>query len=202
MAYPRQPLEDYILSRLQARLMIFLKKGGDAILREYIVEELAQVAIDPKEEIARVEAELATLKKNADRLLDNLTATNRDFVDEKLVGIRGRMRELEAQREDLTAMNAGQLTVEAVTAQALAQIERFRQALAHGSMVQQKEFLRGLVAGITLYPGENRGVVRFYDLIPASFKFSGGTPEELEKMRVWPDQEAFRWRQEGWIQAA
>ncbi len=108
-----------------------------------------------------------------------MTAANRDFVDEKLVGIRSRLRELEARREDLTAMNAGRLTVEAVTAQALAQIERFRQALRHGSMAQQKELLRGLVASITLYPGENRGVVRFYDLIPASFKFSGGSRRKL-----------------------
>ena len=49
------------------------------------------------------------------------------------------------------------------------------------------------MAGITLYPGENRGVVRFHDLIPASFKFSGGTPEELEKMQDRPALAVFRW---------
>jgi hypothetical protein len=53
-------------------------------------------------------------------------------------------------------------------------------------MAQQKELLRGLVASITLYPGENRGVVRFYDLIPASFKFSGGSrPKLYRRMRIY-----------------
>jgi hypothetical protein len=85
-------------------------------------------------------------------------------------------------------------------------------------MAQQKEFLRGLVAGIKLYPGEHRGVIEFYDLLslvtgrsdvaassgrrPASFKFSAGTPEELKKMQVWDAAESFCWRPEGWILAA
>ncbi len=48
----------------------------------------------------------------------------------------------------------------------------------------------------------NRGVIRFYDLIPASFKFSGGTGEELEKMRDrWP-RETFWWGGSEWRLAA
>jgi hypothetical protein len=49
---------------------------------------------------------------------------------------------------------------------------------------------------------ENRGVVRFYDLIPASFQFSGGTPEEPEKMQFAASMEGFRWGGDGWRLAA
>jgi hypothetical protein len=52
--------------------------------------------------------------------------------------------------------------------------EKFREVLAQDSIHEKKEFLRGLVAGIRLFPSENRGVIMFYDLIPASFKCSAG----------------------------
>jgi site-specific DNA recombinase len=201
-AYPRDPLEDYILGRVQARLTVFLEEGGDKILRQYIAEEIARSAIDPKEELKRVRSELAGLKKDADRLLDNLTESNRDFVDEKLVGIRRRLRELEAREHELATVADGPLDVEAVTAQALAHLAKFREVLDHGSILQRKEFLRGLVAGITLYPSENRGTVTFYDLIPASFKCRAGTPDVLEKMPWWRREERFRAEDEGWSKAA
>ncbi len=55
---------------------------------------------------------------------------------------------------------------------------------------------------ITLYPGKNREVVRYYDLLPASFKYRGGTGDELEKMQFWAAEEEFRWGGEVWRRAA
>ncbi len=43
-----------------------------------------------------------------------------------------------------------------------------------------------MIADITLYPSKNRGVVRYYDLLPASFKYSGGSrPKLYRRMRVY-----------------
>ena len=95
-------------------------------------------------------------------LLDNLTAANRDFVDEKLIGIRSHMRDLEAQQQELESVADGPLDAEAATTQALAHVARLREVLEQGSIVQQKEFLKGMIADITLYPSKNRGVVRYY----------------------------------------
>jgi DNA invertase Pin-like site-specific DNA recombinase/phage host-nuclease inhibitor protein Gam len=169
VAYPIKPLEEYILNRLKERLMVFLKDGGEKILRSYIADELAATGIDPKKELEDIQSELARLKGDADRLLDNLTAANRDFVDERLTAIRLRTRELEAKQYELEAVAEGPLDLEAATTQALAQIERFREVLDQGTIIQQKEFLRGMIAGITIHPGKHRGVVTYYDLLPASF---------------------------------
>ena len=107
--------------------------------------------------------------------------------------------------------------MKAAVAAALAQIRKLQEVLAHGAIVKQKDFLRGLVAGITLYPSRHEGVIRFYDrlllagggpdsptagLPPASLEFIGWTPEDLEKMQVLGATERFRWRLEGWRQAA
>jgi hypothetical protein len=59
-------------------------------------------------------------------------------------------------------------------------VRRFRQALAKGSIVEQKELLRGFIAGITLTPSKNTGVITWHDL-PTSFKFSGGTRQKLSR---------------------
>lgn len=109
-------LEDYILSRLQARLMVFLNDGGDQILRQYIREELTHGSTNPKAQLNCVESELAALKMDVDRLLNNLTQGSRDFVDEKLKEIRSRKRELEAKRENLQDMVVDVPDVEALTA--------------------------------------------------------------------------------------
>jgi hypothetical protein len=178
-AFDAGPLEEYILSRVQARLMVFIQEGGDKILREYIADEITRTAVDPGTELAHVKSEHAAQKKDADRLLDNLTAANRDFVDEKLMGIRRRLRELEAREQELEMKATGTLDVEALTARVLAHVAKLSEVMEHGSIVEKKEFLRGLVAGITLFPSENRGVITFYDLIPASFKCSTGNRQKL-----------------------
>jgi DNA repair exonuclease SbcCD ATPase subunit len=83
----------------------------------------------PLDHYTRINSQLTALKKDADRLLDNLTAANRDFVDEKLIGIRSRIRDLEACQQELESVADGPLDIEAATAQALAQVERLREVL-------------------------------------------------------------------------
>jgi len=84
---------------------------------------------------------------------------------------------------------------------AMAQVRRFRQVLAQGAIVEQKELLRGFIAGITITPSKDRGIITWYDL-SASFSISGGTGDEAEKMQRWASQEAICWGREGWREAA
>lgn len=55
------------------------------------------------------EAAQALRLKRVDRLLDNLTSANRDFVDEKLAALRPRLREMEARQKELERMADGPL---------------------------------------------------------------------------------------------
>jgi hypothetical protein len=50
--------------------------------------------------------------------------------------------------------------------------------LAQGTIVEQKELLRGFIAGITITPSKDSGVITWYDL-PASFKCSGWNRQKL-----------------------
>ena len=117
-------------------------------------------------------------------------------MDEKLIGIRREASRTGGPASETGDDGVGHVDIEALTAQALAHLAKFREVLAQRSIHEKKEFLRGLVAGITLFPSENRGVITFYDLIPASFKCSAGTLTVAEKMQVWWQEERFRWEGE------
>src|SRR6266699_913117 len=67
-----------------------------------------------------------------------------------------------AREEDIQVRAAQTLDVEATVEAAL----------------EQKELLRGFIAGISLNPSQNRGVITWFDL-PASFKFGGGRRDIL-----------------------
>jgi hypothetical protein len=106
-------------------------------------------------------------------------------VDEKLGEIRRRLRDLEAKEEELQTRATQTPDVEAAVEAALAQVRRLKEVLAHGSIVEQKELLRGFVGGIALTPSQHRGVITWYDL-PASLIFRGGSrPKLYRRMRAY-----------------
>jgi DNA invertase Pin-like site-specific DNA recombinase len=201
VAYPQEPLESYLIGRLQTRLQVFLTKGGEKVLRQMVREALAQAGPNPEKALADTRTEITRLRKDVDRLLANLTAGNRDFIDTKLGEIRRRLRDLEAKEEELQTRATQIPDLEATVEAALAQVRRLKEVLAHGSIVEQKELLRGFVGGIVLTPSQHRGVITWYDL-PASLIFRGGTRAEAEKMQPWASKEAIRWAREAWTEAA
>jgi len=97
------------------------------LLRKFIQEEILAKATDPREEIATVKPELASLEAEVNRLLDIATPANRDLVDERLgKKIRVRKQDLEARLADLERIDYQPIDLEAATREALA---RFRDVL-------------------------------------------------------------------------
>lgn len=85
-------------------------------------------------------------------------------MDEKLDQIRRRLRDLHAQVDDLCARATRTPDIEAAVDVALDQLGSIRQVLAQGSIIEQKALLRGFIAGITLTPSQDRGVITWYQL--------------------------------------
>ena len=94
-------------------------------------------------------------------------------MDDKLATIRSRLRELQAKEEGILSLPSGTQNIEATVEAALAQVRRFAKFLAQGSIVEQKELMRGFIAGITIAPSKDRGVITGYDL-PALLSAAGG----------------------------
>ncbi len=160
----RDPFENLILGRVEKRLRKYLARGGEGILRKFIAEEILAKTPDPREEITKLNSELAALEVEANRLLDIATPANRDFVDERLGKIRARRQEVEPRLADLERVDFQPVDLEAATRDALAYLARFREVLEEGTLEQRKEFLRGFVHEIAIDPDTARGVITFYEL--------------------------------------
>ena len=128
-----------------------------------------------------IDDELSRLKADIDRLLDSITPINKDLIDERLVGLKNRRRELEARREMIARNAERKVDLEAATHAALAYLKHFKEVLGHGTFLEQKDLLSALVEGITLNPIEKRGVLKLRDMVAASFCISGWTAMNTEK---------------------
>ncbi len=107
------PFEEFILGRVHERLLQVLEEGGRELLRTYVRDELERLTGEPRDEMKKVKAELSDLKQEADRLLRNLTEANREFIDERLVEIKRRRRELETRLEGLQGTARREIDTEA-----------------------------------------------------------------------------------------
>jgi site-specific DNA recombinase len=188
----RDPFENFILGRVEKRLQKYLARGGMALLRKFIAEEITSKLQDPQEEIGRIKSELARLQVEADRLLDVMTPATADFVGERLGKVRVQRQTLESRLADLERVDYHPIDLEAATREALAYLGRFREVLDSGTLEQRKEFLRGFVHEIAIDPDAGRGVITFYELPAGSLMMVPGPGVEPG----WPEGQGILRRRE------
>jgi DNA invertase Pin-like site-specific DNA recombinase len=178
-AIDKSAFEAFVLDCVHSRLVEVLDGGGMNLLRSYVQEELIAAVSHPKAELARVEKDLGQLKADTDRLLDSLTPTNKEFIDERLVQTKRRRRELESRQETLRRAACRDLDIHAATRDALAYLGRFRDVVASGTFFEQKEFIGSFVESIELDAAEKKGMIRMRDPAAASLAINGWNRPKL-----------------------
>jgi len=178
-AIDKGPFEEFIIGQVHQRLLKVLDEGGSKLLRAYVREELLKATGRPDEDLRRVDGQLAGLKAEADRLLANLTEANREFIDDRLIVLKGQRRELEARHEALRAATRRPVDVDRAVDEAMGYLGKFRDVLARGSFLEQKEFLRAFVVSIDLDPAAKKGVLHMHNMVAASFCISGWNRPKL-----------------------
>ncbi len=168
-AIEKAPFEAFVIEQVHKRLLEVLEDGGRELLRGYVREELELATSRPAEEMEQARKGLADLKAEADRLLSNLTEANREFIDERLVEVKRRRKELESRVVALEGAAANQIDPEAAVEAAMGRLTRFREVLEAGSFIERKEFLRCFVVGIDLDPKAKRGTLHLHNMVAASF---------------------------------
>ena len=166
--FPRAMFEDYVLERIGSRLERFLKDSGRKLLEKMVREELGP-SDERDDEAKQIRTRLAEIKVRIDTLLDSLTPTNKEFVDEKLTSLKAEKDRLETRLANLETARP-QVNVKAVVDAGIARLRRFGEFLAHGSLEEQKSVVRAFLARIDLSPREGRGEAHFVRF-PASSSF-------------------------------
>jgi DNA invertase Pin-like site-specific DNA recombinase len=184
--FPRANLEGFVLERIATRLERFLRSGGRKILERLVREEIGPDA--NRDETRRLKNRLGEIRTRIDTLLDSLTPTNKEFVDEKLVVLKKEKDALEARLSALDAPRP-KVDVKAVVDAGIAQLGRFRELLDHGTVEEQKTLVQAFVARIDLSSRNQTGAAHFFRLPEnCSFELVAGARYEPVQKNLEPPE--------------
>lgn len=147
---PKETLESAITERVLAYYQPYLTDGGRERLARAVRDQLGTEAEELGAARRRLEQEQQELKRKIDQLLDNLTETNREFVDARLDELKGRRQELEARQGQLEQMELAQQGVQTSVRDAMEQIEAQELALRQGLAEEKVAVLRQCLSRIEL----------------------------------------------------
>jgi site-specific DNA recombinase len=162
--FSQQPLDTLVLELVQQEINRLLSDEGKGVIRRLIDEQLKRSGDDPREEIGRLKERLAELDAQADRLLDLLDDSNRDFVNGKLSKLKNEKELVKAQLDDLSKKKVDIVEPDALADGILGYIESFREVLESGTPEQRKTFLRAFVSRVELNPDRGDGTVQLWDV--------------------------------------
>jgi hypothetical protein len=196
----REALDNFIIDRVRLKLIPFLENGGDKVFRSLLQEELNSAQPDPKAEMRKIRKRIQEINEKADVLLENLTPSNRDFMDEKLAKLKRERRHLEEMLEEQEKIRYEPVDVDAIVADAMGSLGRFQEVMDQGSLEEKKSFLRAFVGRIKILPGKGRGTVEYFKIPDlerilagkSSFNVVAGVRFEALKKKILALPEPFR----------
>jgi len=98
---PQQMIEDWVLEQIGEMVQGFMQRGGEKKLREIILQELSNGNQANGKDLPAIRQRKADIEGIIDNLLDNITPTNREYVDRRIEKLRDETVELERQEAAL-----------------------------------------------------------------------------------------------------
>ncbi len=169
----KNELENDIVGRIRGHVESFLSADGDKILRRILADGLNVERQRPKVERRVLRKRLDAIDQTIDRLLENLTPINKEFVDKKLIGLKRDRDGVDEELGRLTTLPHDSVDVDALADQIIAGMDKFEEIFQEGTLEEKKEFISLFVERIELDTKENRGKV-FLRKFPAPASLGTG----------------------------
>jgi len=162
--FPQEALDEFVLDVVESEMERLLSENGRETLRRVIDEELRRSGDDPREEIGRLKGRLAEIDAQADRLLDLLDGSNKQFVDQKLGKLKKEKELVKARLEELTEKKTDILDLNSVVEGILAFVSQAKQSAREGTPEERKSFLRSFVTKFDMDPDKGEGLLHVRDV--------------------------------------
>ncbi len=133
-------------------------------IRQMVEEEINNIVPQIGEELDQVEARIREIKQTISNLIENLTSTNKEYVDARLVELKREMAILESKHLELVAAGAKKLEIGRLIDQAIELAGEFKTAFVEGTIEEKRLFLRAFLKGIELDPVNGQGRAMFITL--------------------------------------
>ncbi len=109
-----------------------------------------------RREMGHIRARISEIDQKASVLLEGLSPETQGFIDGKLRDLGAEKRRLQRRLEDLETIPYEPIDAEAVLRHGMAALSNLPRLMESGSQEQRKEFVRTFIAGVTVYPDEER----------------------------------------------
>jgi site-specific DNA recombinase len=157
--YKREPLERGVVSLVAKRVNAILSNGGIDGLLVLVEREICAEVPDVGAEVTEITSKLGEINDRIDTLLDSLTPINKEFVDGKLVGLKGQKESLETRLSELQSIDEEEVDCRAIAEQIMATVNRFEDLFPYGTIEEQKEFIGLFFDRVELDPDTRVGEV-------------------------------------------
>ena len=119
-------------------------------MRRMVEDEIDSMVPQIGEELEQVEVRIRESKQTISNLIENLTSTNREYVDARLVELKRELAVLESKRLELEAVGAKKIEIGRLIDQAVEMAGEFQSAFFEGTVHEKRLFLRAFLKGIEL----------------------------------------------------
>jgi hypothetical protein len=119
-------------------------------------------------ELERLTVQSENIHRKTNGILDNLTETNRESVDARIRGLKREPRQVDPRLEELKPKEEGQPDIDALAGEILAYLGDFDEAVAEGTVDEQRRFVRAFVHQLVREPGTLQARITLRDVPSAA----------------------------------
>ena len=145
---PKQELEQKVINAILDFYKPYLQKDGRRKLAEIIKQQTGSEKEDLSNARQRAEDELGRISKIIDNLLDNITETNREYVDKRLNELSKQKQQLEQRLEELDRLSISQEEIQEIVIDSMRFISALEFTLLKGLPQEKLVALRQCIEKI------------------------------------------------------
>jgi DNA invertase Pin-like site-specific DNA recombinase len=147
-AIPKEVLESKVIETVLAFYRPYLEKGGRQKLAEAVKAQTGTEQTDITSARQRAQAELESITKTINNLLDNITETNRDHVDKRLSELTTQKQQIESRLEELDRLSLSQAEIDTIVTEGMQFLGGLEFTLGNGLPEEKLTALRQCIEKI------------------------------------------------------
>jgi len=147
---PQKILEGKVIDTVLDFYRPYLKKGGHRKLAEAVKKQIGSEGKEFAAARRRAQAKQEKIGKIINNLLDNITSTNREYVDRRLNELKQQRLQLEARLEELDRLVVSQAEIKNMVADAMQFLSSLEFTLREGLAQEKLVALRRCIEKISI----------------------------------------------------
>ncbi len=159
---PKEEIEEWVFQQIGHIVGSYLEAGAGEKLREMIEQEVAGSDRFDESELSAVRQRRADIDGIIENLLDNITPTNREYVDRRIEKLRDELVGMQQQEETLLEQQGREGQAGELAQVALALAPQVDQIARLGMVEEKRIFIRAFLREIEFDPRSRTGTAYFY----------------------------------------